>query len=65
MSEIIGLDSTGGQLRAIRAEQRTVRAEYEIVRTAPLRASDVVVPGAGCNRMSVTGGKPVPVEVDP
>ena len=43
MSDVISLDWIGGQLRAILAEQRTIRAENEILRTAILNSLSEVV----------------------
>ena len=43
MSDVISLDWIGGQLRAILAEQRTIRAENEIFRSTILNALNEVV----------------------
>jgi hypothetical protein len=43
MSETISLEWIGSQLRAIQAEQRTIRAENEIFRTTVLNALSEVV----------------------
>jgi hypothetical protein len=43
MSETVSLEWIGTQLRVIQAEQRTIRAENEILRSTILNALDAVV----------------------